>query len=148
MNSVSLSGRLGKEVEVAKTNNGVSVCRFSLAVNKGYGEKRKTSWIECVAWRQSADFLFQYARKGDMVGVNGELTVDEYTNRDGNKVYKTYVNCDNVELYSSKPKGEYKSEEPKASSVGDEWKQPTLGGELSNADDKEFNFDKEDLPFL
>lgn len=109
MNKTELTGRLGKEVELKKTANGVSICEFNLAVNDGYGDKKKTYWITCVAWRSSADFLYQYAKKGDLLGITGKLVTNTYENQKGEKVYQTKVSCEEVEIYSPKSssKGEY-----------------------------------------
>lgn len=129
MNTITLSGRLGKEVEVKKTPSGVSFANFSIAVRDGYGEKEKTYWINCIAWRGIADYLSSYAKKGDMVGVQGKLTVTDYKNSKGEKVYQTQVVCEEVELYPTKPKSncEYQNQE-------------------TNVND-DFKIDDSDLPF-
>ncbi len=140
MNTVNISGRLGKEVEETKTETGISTCKFSIAVNKGYGENKKTHWIECVAWRSTADYLFNYARKGDLLEITGELTTNNYKNKNGENVYRTYVTCNKVELYSNKPKqeSEYKKQENATDDLEEIWNQPSLNSELDNPDDSPF----------
>ncbi len=98
MNNVSISGRLTSDVEVRKTQSGLSVAAFTLAVQK---DKEHADFINCVAWRQSADFLGQFTRKGDMVGVMGRLSTRDYE-RDGHKVYVTEVTADRVEILAKK----------------------------------------------
>lgn len=98
MNSVTISGRLTADVEVRKTQSGLSVASFTVAVQR---DKDTTDFINCVAWRQSADFLGQYSHKGDMVGVMGRITTRNYE-RDGQKVYVTEVIADRVEILAHK----------------------------------------------
>ena len=98
MNSVTISGRLTSDVEVRKTQSGLSVASFTVAVQK---DKEHADFINCVAWRQSADFLGQYSHKGDMVGAMGRLQTRDYE-RDGQKVYVTEVIADRVEILAKK----------------------------------------------
>lgn len=98
MNRATITGRLTKDVEVRKTQESLSVASFTVAVNDG---KDKTNFINCVAWRQSADFLGQYSHKGDLVGVDGKITTRSYE-RDGQKVYVTEVVADKVEILAYK----------------------------------------------
>ena len=98
MNSATISGRLTSDVEVRKTQSGLSVASFTVAVQK---DKEHADFINCVAWRQSADFLGQFTHKGDMVGVMGRLQTRDYE-RDGQKVYVTEVIADRVEILAHK----------------------------------------------
>ncbi len=146
MNSTILTGRLAKEVELRKTTNGVSQCSFTLGVNDGYGEHKKTYWINCVCWRASADFLYQYARKGDLIGITGKITTRNYE-KNGEKVYVTEVNCENVEIFSSKKQqGEaiFKNENASMSDASADFKQQSISNELSELDDK---FTDDDFPW-
>lgn len=77
MNIVTLTGRLGADVELRQTQQGVSVCTFALAVNRPR-TKDTTDWINCVAWRQSAEFLNRFTKKGDLIAVAGILTSRKY----------------------------------------------------------------------
>ena len=97
MNIVTITGRLGGDIELRQTQQGVSVATFTLAVNRPR-TKDTTDWINCVAWRQNAEFLSRYAHKGDMVAVVGMLTVRKYEDKDGNKRVAYEVLCDRVEL--------------------------------------------------
>ena len=96
MNIVTITGRLGGDIELRQTQQGVSVATFTLAVNRPRS-KDTTDWINCVAWRQNAEFLSRYAHKGDMVAVVGMLTVRKYEDKDGNKRVAYEVLCDRVE---------------------------------------------------
>ena len=104
INRVVLVGRLTRDPDIRKTQSGLSVANFTLACDRRYsggkGQDKQTDFINCVAWRQSADFLGQYGRKGALVGVDGRIQVDSYDDKVGNKTYKTTVQCDDVKLLS------------------------------------------------
>ena len=105
MNIVTLIGRLGKDVELRQTPQGVSVTTFSLAVTRPR-MKDVTDWIDCVAWRQSAEYLSRYASKGDLVAVTGVLTVRKYEDKEGNKRRSAEIAADNVYFGDSKKEGD------------------------------------------
>ena len=142
MNSVSISGRLTSDVEVRKTQSGLSVAAFTVAVQK---DKEHADFINCVAWRASADFLGQYTRKGDMVGVMGRLSTRDYE-RDGHKVYVTEVVADRVEILAKKAQNaqnEY-STVPQQNRSQMPQKQPTQPSYEQNFG---IDINNEDLPF-
>lgn len=101
MNAVSIAGRLTKDIELKSTQSSLSVCTFTVAVQRPH-TKETTDFIPCVAWRQSADFLAKYAHKGSRVGVTGVLTSRTYEDREGKKrtVYEVLANA--VELLESR----------------------------------------------
>lgn len=98
INRVVLTGRLTANVEVRKTQSGVSVASFVVASN---GRQDETAFVNCVAWRQGADFLGQYSHKGDLIGVDGRISTRSYE-RDGQKVYITEVIADTVQILAKK----------------------------------------------
>lgn len=105
INRVILVGRLTKDVEVRKTTSNISVASFTVAVDRRFSKdnsQQSADFISCVAWRQSADFLGQYAKKGSLVGVEGRIQTRNYDGQDGKKVYVTEVVVDNVQLLSSR----------------------------------------------
>lgn len=96
MNSVNLLGRVCGDLELKTTTTGVSVTSFTLAVDRSYtpkGQERKTDFINCVAWRSTAEFITRYFRKGQRMAVTGELQQRTYTTDDGKKrsVYEVVV---------------------------------------------------------
>lgn len=101
MNSVNLIGRLTKEVELRRTQDGTAVCSYSLAVKRPM-VKDTTDFPECVSWRQGAEYLSQYAKKGDWVAVSGTLQSREWTDKEGKKHKAWEVVTSSVELLSSK----------------------------------------------
>ena len=105
MNKVILVGNLTKDVEYQTTASGVSVCRFTVAVNRKFKNESgeyDSDFINCVAWRNTADFISKYAHKGNKVGVSGSIQTRSYDAQDGTKKYVTEVIADDVELYTPK----------------------------------------------
>lgn len=99
LNRVILMGRIAQELEMKTTQSGVSVLSFSIAVDRNFvrqGEERQTDFIDCVAWRQQAEFINKYFGKGRMICVEGTLQKRSYDDRNGNKRWVTEVVVDNV----------------------------------------------------
>lgn len=109
INTVVLTGRLTADVELRKTASDLSVVRFTVAVDRA--KKDETDFIRCIAWRQSAEYLADYAGKGCMVGVTGHIRTGSYDDKEtGKKVYTFEVECDRVTiLESKKAKADYPS---------------------------------------
>ena len=103
MNSICITGNLTRDIELKSSQSGLSVCTFTLAVKRPHTAET-TDFIPCVAWRQSADFLAKYARKGNRVGVTGVLTSRMYEDRDGKKRTFYEVIASAVELLESRAK--------------------------------------------
>ena len=107
INSVVLVGRLTKDIELRKTQSGLSVASFTIACDRRLSQEQRNNneqsadFISCVAWRGSADFLGKYAHKGDTVGVEGKIQTRNY-DRDGQRVYVTEVLANSVNLLHSK----------------------------------------------
>ena len=97
INRVVLVGRITKDAETKKTQSGLSVCSFCIAVEKKDG----TDFIDCVAWRQAADFMGQYVKKGDLIAVDGRLQTRTWE-RDGHKNKATEVIADSVRRLTPK----------------------------------------------
>ncbi len=121
MNNWSVIGRVGKDAVVAKTNAGTSVANFSVAIDIGWGEKKTTMWAKCKLFGERADKLAPYIKKGDRIGVQGEISLEEWTDRDNNKRTDLAVNVKDVTLCGEKPAdGSAKpaSERPAAAPAG------------------------------
>ena len=108
INNVVLVGRITKEPELRKTQSNVSVMSFTLAVNRRFKPEGKdqpeADFIQCLAWRQAAEFLASYCHKGDIVSAEGRIQTRNYDNEQGNKVYVTEVVAENVQLISKEPR--------------------------------------------
>lgn len=87
LNKVILMGNMTRDPELRQTASGVSVCSFSIAVNRPYksGEQQAVDFIDCVAWRQAAEFVSRYFRKGSSIIIDGHIETRSYTDRVGNK---------------------------------------------------------------
>ena len=96
MNVVVLIGRLTDNPELRHTNSNISVTRFSIAVDRAYrsGEERQTDFINIVAWRQTAEFITTYFKKGQRIGIEGSLRMNRFTDKVGNNrtAYEVVVN--------------------------------------------------------
>lgn len=105
LNTSIIMGRLTADPELRTTTSGVSVTRFTVAVErkyKGQNDERKADFIECVAWRGTADFVSTYFKKGQMIAVQGEIQTDTYTDKDGIKRKKWEINVEQVSFCGSK----------------------------------------------
>lgn len=105
INCVIIMGRLTADPELRTTSNGISVTSFCIAVNRSYikpGEERQADFINVVAWRQTADFVTRYFRKGSMIAIQGSIQTRSYEDKDGNKRIAVEVVVDNVSFCGSK----------------------------------------------
>lgn len=127
MNNVSLVGRLTKDPELKTTQSGLSVCRFTVAVDRPYSKDRQADFISCIAWRKTAEFIDSYFSKGQRIALTGSIQTGSYTDKDGKTVYTTDINVNNVEFCESK-------------------KQSDSGNNLNNVETDDMPFD-DDLPF-
>lgn len=105
INSTVLMGRLTYEPELKTTPSGVSVCQFQIAVDRNYTpkeEERRADFIDCTAWRQTAEFVCRYFHKGSMIALEGSIQTENFTDRDGNKRKSVTVVANNVSFCGSK----------------------------------------------
>ncbi|WP_294366701.1 single-stranded DNA-binding protein [uncultured Ruminococcus sp.] len=106
MNCIHITGRLCADPELKQTQSGLSVCRFRVAVNRRFTNKqtgeREADFINCIAWRQTADFISRYFQKGGWIELSGELHNNDYTDNNGTKHYGMVVQCDNVGFVGNK----------------------------------------------
>lgn len=108
MNSVTLIGRITKDLELRKTNNGSSVLEFTLAVNRR-SKDDGADFITCQAWKNTAETMSKYLHKGSLIGVKGRIQTSNYDGKNG-KVYRTDVVVDEFEFLEKKSEP---TEEPK-----------------------------------
>ena len=103
-NLVVLTGRLTADPELKTTANGLSVTTFSIAVDRRYrsGEERQTDFINIVAWRQSAEFVAKYFKKGNLIGIEGSIQTRRYQDKNGNNRTVFEVVANNVQFVESK----------------------------------------------
>ena len=110
LNHITIMGRLTRDPELRRTGSGVAVASFRVAVDRDYqpkdGGERKTDFIDCVAWRQTGEFISKYFTKGRMIVVDGRLEMRDWTDKDGNKRISAEVNVANAYFGDSKRDGE------------------------------------------
>lgn len=105
INSVSLTGRLTKPVDLKYTQSGVAMGSFTLAVDRQFttqNGQREADFINCIIWRKSAENLSNLTRKGSMIGVMGHMQTSSYDNNQGQHVFATQVVVENFSLLESK----------------------------------------------
>ena len=110
LNHITIMGRLTRDPELRRTGSGIAVASFTLAVDRDFsprdGGERETDFIDCVAWRQTGEFVSKYFSKGRMAVVSGRLQIRSWTDKDGNKRRSAEVVADNVYFGDSKRDGD------------------------------------------
>ena len=116
LNHIVIMGRLTRDPELRHTNNGTAVASFTLAVDRDFsgkdGGEKETDFIDCVAWRNTADFISKYFTKGRMAVVSGRLQVRKWKNNEGENRYSTEVIADHVYFGDSKKETSGSGNEP------------------------------------
>lgn len=108
MNAVVLLGRTTKDIELRRTGSGTAVASFTLAVNRDFRTQdgQDADFIQCVAWKKTAELLEQYVHKGDRIAVSGSIRTRSYEDNHGKKVYITEVLANHVEFLETKKSSE------------------------------------------
>lgn len=107
MNKVIIMGRLTADPELRQTQSGISSCRFTVAVNRRFKNSDGSydaDFIPCIAWRQTAEFVSRYFRKGQMIMLDGEIRTGSYKDNGGTTHYTTDIYVDSVEFCGDKQK--------------------------------------------
>ena len=106
LNHITVMGRLTRDPELRRTGSGIAVTSFTVAVDRDFapkdGGERETDFIDCVAWRQTGEFVSKYFQKGRMAVVSGRLQIRSWTDKDGNKRRTAEIVADNVYFGDSK----------------------------------------------
>ena len=106
LNHITIMGRLTRDPELRRTGSGIAVASFSVAVDRDFGGRdggeKETDFIDCVAWRQTGEFVSKYFTKGRMIVVSGRLQIRSWTDKDGNKRRTAEVVADNCYFGDSK----------------------------------------------
>ena len=144
INHVVLVGRITRDPELRKTNTGTSVISFTLAVNRRFAKdgEQQADFINCQAWRQSADFMANYVKQGALLGVEGRIQTRNYKDQSDRTVYVTEVVCDSVQILAQKRAGEAPNDYGQANHSQSEYTnvESEFGGDT-------FNLQADDLPF-
>lgn len=149
LNKVVLVGRLTKDPELRTTQSNFAVVTFTLAVNRpfqssnqeqGNDNRQSADFINCVAWRKTAETMAKYTQKGSMIAVDGRLQTRDYTDRDNVRRFVTEVVCDSVIFLDSKQQTENLGNQPQRSND----RNPSYNQGPSDAD---LPLIEDDLPF-
>ena len=142
-NIVALTGRLTADPELKTTQSGLSVTSFSIAVDRRSGEERLTDFINIVAWRQQAELVAKYFKKGNLIGIQGSIQTRKYTDKNGNNRTAFEVVANNIQFVESKRDSASAGNAPAGNS------EPTRS--YSNAGSNDFaelgDMSDDDLPF-
>ena len=110
LNHITIMGRLTRDPELRRTGTGTAVASFTVAVDRDFGGRdggeKETDFIDCVAWRQTGEFVSKYFTKGSMIVVSGRLQIRSWTDKDGNKRRTAEVVADNVYFGESRRSNE------------------------------------------
>lgn len=122
INRTIITGRLVKNIEIRYTQNNVAITQFTLAVQRKFKNQNgeyESDFINCVAYKSTAELLSKYTGKGDLIGIEGRIQTRNYENQEGKKVYVTEVIVESVDFLASK-KEEKPKEEPVKQKLSDE----------------------------
>ena len=110
LNHIVIMGRLTRDPELRRTGSGIAVASFTVAVDRDFGGRdggeKETDFIDCVAWRQTGEFVSKYFAKGRMAVVSGRLQIRNWTDKEGNKRRTAEIVADNVYFGDSKRDGD------------------------------------------
>ena len=108
LNHITIMGRITKDIELRRTGSGVPVASFTVAVDRDFGQngQKETDFIDCVAWRQTGEFVDRNFSKGKMIVVSGRLQIRKWEDKNGNKRTTAEVVADNVYFGEAKTAGD------------------------------------------
>ena len=144
LNMAVIAGRLTRDPELRTTTSGLSVTTFTVAVDRGYGDNKRTDFIDCIAWRDRADFVTKYFRKGMAICVKGEITTRSYEDKDKNKRKVTEISASDVDFVESKANSSAPAEPTAAAAPAPVSTPAATQGSLFDHPSPE---DDDDLPF-
>ena len=105
MNRCTFTGRLARDPELRRTPDGTAVMSTAIAIDDGYKDKKRTFYPTIVLWRHNAEFIANYAQKGDLIEVDAKLSERKWTDRDGNKRTSTEFVVEDVKILAKKRDG-------------------------------------------
>ena len=118
MNVFTATGNIGRDAETRFIPNGEPVVSFTVAVKSGYGKSETTTWVQCSLWGKRGEAVAPYLLKGTLVGISGEISLDEYEGKDGTKNKTLKCRLNNVDLLGKKASGDAPAQAPSRSSQG------------------------------
>jgi single-strand DNA-binding protein len=144
LNQVILGGRLTSDPELKTTPSGISVTSFTVAINRGRakeGEEQQADFINCTAWRQTAEFVTRYFSKGSSICVLGSIQTRSWTDQEGNKRFATEVLVNEVKFVDSKNESQQSASAQSGAYIPESYTNPTPAPQFEQlADDEELPF--------
>lgn len=156
LNHIVIMGRLTRDPELRRTGSGIAVASFTVAVDRDFsgkdGGEKETDFIDCIAWRQTGEFVSKYFTKGRMAVVSGRLQIRSWTDKDGNKRRTAEVVADNVYFGDSKRDNDGGNSSYCGNAYSSPTSAPSYGGRTSSANSQASNFyllegEDEQFPF-
>ena len=151
INRVVLVGRMTRDPELRRTQNGSAVTSFTLAMNspKRNDEEQQADYISCVTWNKVAENVEKYCSKGSLVGVEGRLRSRTYDNAQGQRVYVTEVVCDSVQFLETKPRDKYEEQQCHQQAPANSYQQPVQNQQQDNFMNEQpsYNIMEDDIQF-
>lgn len=145
LNHITIMGRLTRDVELRRTGSGIAVASFTVAVDRDFADKqsgeKETDFIECVAWRQTGEFVSKYFTKGRMIVVDGRLQIRGWKDKYGNNRRTAEIVADNVYF------GDSKKESSGGESYGGNYGQGSGGYPATGSDFAPIEEEDTQLPF-
>lgn len=106
MNVFTATGNIGRDAETRFISSGEAVVSFTVAVKSGFGKSESTTWVQCSLWGKRGEAVAPYLLKGTLVGISGEISLDEYEGKDGTKNKTLKCRLNNVDLLGKKSSGD------------------------------------------
>ena len=147
INRVVLVGRITRDPETQQTNTGIPYVRFSLAVNRPFKDQngeRQADFINCIAWRQQADFLQKFVKKGNQLAIEGRIQTNSYVDANGNNRQAFDILVESVSNLEPASKNDGYQPQPPFGNGFQPVSQPTSQPETNHL---EFEVSEDDLPF-
>lgn len=145
MNKVILKGFLIKDPELATTKSDTSLCKFTIAINRRF-KKEESDLINCIAWKQMADFIEKYFKKGSEIAIVGRIEIDKYVDKDGKTQYRANINVEEA-YFCGKKSDKKESDNSQPTQTNQNNKQQPATNKQYKKPDSTPEIDDDELPF-
>lgn len=147
MNVITIIGNMTRDPELTMTPNGTPVCKFSVAVNDGYGDKKKVFFFNCVAWKGTGETIAKYNTKGSKIGITGKLTQRTWEGQDGRKNVSVEILVNDFTLLGDANRSNRDESDAPPAKQSKPAAAPPAKKNSFDDDDEPNAFDDSDIPF-
>ena len=140
MNSINIVGNITQDLELKKVGEDLSLLKFSIAVNEGFGDNKKSYFFDVEAWRGKADVISQYFKKGDKIGISGRLKQDTWKDQEGKNRSKVSIVLNDFDFMQ-------KGGNNNGNNASQSYSTPENNAPKDNVNFADYNNDNEDIPF-